>query len=114
MRMLFALAATLLASGCTGVIAEAGDSGGSSSAGGNGSGGGKGANQSDDCQGWEIAMPKRVVRLSFNQVAGSLRPIFGDAFADQVIEAHDIADPTERTFPPLGDTREGSSYIDSK
>jgi len=59
-------------------------------------------------------MPKRVVRLSFNQVAASLRPILGDAFADEMIESHDIADPTQRTFPPLGDTREGSSYIDSK
>ena len=28
--------------------------------------------------------------------------------------AIEIADPTERTFPPLGDTREGSSYIDAK
>jgi hypothetical protein len=107
-----AVLVALLGAGCTGIVQDSGDSGGSVRNGGGS--GGKGANQSADCAGWEIAMPKRVVRLSFNQVAASLRPIFGDAFADEMITTHDIADPTERTFPPLGDTREGSSYIDAK
>jgi hypothetical protein len=71
-------------------------------------------NQREDCVGWEIAMPKRVIRLSFNQIATSLRPVFGPEFANSMIAAHSIVDPTERTFPPLGDIREGSSYIDNK
>lgn len=101
----------LLAAGCTGVIDQTDDGSARGPAGGSTS---KPPNEAEDCVGWEIAMPKRVIRLSFNQVATSLRPIFGDAFADEVVTSHDIADPTERTFPPLGDTREGSSYIDSK
>jgi hypothetical protein len=59
-------------------------------------------------------MPRRLIRLSFNQIATSLLPIFGAEFAKQVVADNSIKDPTERTFPPLGDTDEGSSYIDSK
>jgi hypothetical protein len=86
---------------------------------GSGSGGGmsgemKPPNQAADCDGWDIAMPKRLIRLSFNQVATSLVPIFGQEFATKIISDNSIKDPTERTFPPLGDTDEGSSYIDSK
>ena len=35
-------------------------------------------------------------------------------FAAKIVTDNSIKDPTERTFPPLGDTDEGSSYIDSK
>lgn len=68
----------------------------------------------EGCDGPEIAMPKRLIRLSFNQVASSLRPVFGDAFADKALQDNHIPPPTERTFPPLGDTSEGSTYIDTK
>jgi Protein of unknown function (DUF1592)/Protein of unknown function (DUF1588)/Protein of unknown function (DUF1595)/Protein of unknown function (DUF1585) len=71
-------------------------------------------NQAADCEGWDVAMPKRLIRLSFNQVATSLVPIFGQAFATKIVADNSIKDPTERTFPPLGDTDEGSAYIDSK
>jgi hypothetical protein len=84
---------------------------------GNGTGGTgemKPPNQAADCEGWDVAMPKRLIRLSFNQVATSLVPIFGQEFATKIIADNSIKDPTERTFPPLGDTDEGSSYIDSK
>jgi hypothetical protein len=67
-----------------------------------------------DCTGDEIAMPKRLVRLSFNQLASSLRPVFGDAFAADVLKVNQIPPTTQRTFPPLGDTSEGSAYIDAK
>ena len=106
--------------GCTGVVNHgAPGSGGSNGTAGNGSAGMSGdtmklPNQSPDCEGWDIAMPKRLIRLSFNQVATSLVPIFGQAFATKIIADNSIKDPTERTFPPLGDTDEGSSYIDSK
>jgi hypothetical protein len=66
------------------------------------------------CDGPEVAMPKRLIRLSFNQLASSLRPIFGDAFAAKLITDNQILPATERTFPPLGDTSEGTSYIDTK
>jgi hypothetical protein len=71
-------------------------------------------NQAEGCDGWDVAMPKRVIRLSFNQVATSLVPVFGQEFATKIVTDNSIKDPTERTFPPLGDTDEGSSYIDSK
>ncbi len=104
------LVGAALALACTAVIGgedgvEAGGSSGPSI---------KPQNQEEGCVGWEIAMPKRLIRLSFNQLAASLRTIFDDSFADGIIDTFDIAGPTERTFPPLGDTREGSSYIDAK
>lgn len=68
----------------------------------------------EGCDGPEVAMPKRLIRLSFNQLASSLRPVFGEAFAKEVLTKNQIPKTTERTFPPLGDTSEGSSYIDSK
>lgn len=85
---------------------------------GSGAGGMSGSmkppNQSEDCEGWDVAMPRRLIRLSFNQIATSLLPIFGAELAQKIITDNSIKDPTERTFPPLGDTDEGSSYIDSK
>jgi hypothetical protein len=104
------------AAGCTGIIEDPPRSlgSGASGAGGESGGGGKTGNQSPDCEGWDVAMPKRVIRLSFNQIAGSLSPIFGEAFAAKMVADHAIKEPSERTFPPLGDTDEGSSYIDAK
>ncbi len=66
------------------------------------------------CDGPEIAMPKRLIRLSFNQIASSLKPIFGADFGNKVLVDNQIPPTTERTFPPLGDTSEGSTYIDTK
>ena len=80
---------------------------------GNGAGGSSTVGP-QDCEGPEIAMPKRLVRLSFNQIAGSLRPVFGEAFATDVLAVNQIPPTTQRTFPPLGDTSEGSTYIDAK
>lgn len=88
-------------------------SGGSSAGGASGtSGSGTGGPQ--NCDGAEIAMPKRLIRLTFNQVANSLRPTFGNALADKALADNHIPPATERTFPPLGDTSEGSTYIDTK
>ena len=77
-------------------------------------GGGDATSTPQNCDGTEIAMPRRLIRLSFNQLASSLRPVFGDAFANGVLTDNQIPPTTERTFPPLGDTSEGSSYIDAK
>ena len=121
MGLAFVLASAGL--GCTGVVAKEGSNkpGGTNPAGTGGAGSGgmsggdmKPPNQAADCEGWDIAMPKRLIRLSFNQLATSLGPIFGADFQAKVVADNSIKDPTERTFPPLGDTDEGSSYIDSK
>jgi len=107
--------------GCTGVVDKSANgtgpgNGGSAGSGSGGMSGGemKPPNQAADCEGWDVAMPKRLIRLSFNQIAASLSPIFGADFSKKIIADNSIKDPTERTFPPLGDTDEGSSYIDSK
>jgi hypothetical protein len=108
--------------GCTGVVDKSGTkpvtmtNPGVAGSGAGGMSGGemKPPNQAEDCQGWDVAMPKRLIRLSFNQIATSLAPIFGADFAKKIVADKSIKDPTERTFPPLGDTDEGSSYIDSK
>jgi Protein of unknown function (DUF1592)/Protein of unknown function (DUF1588)/Protein of unknown function (DUF1595)/Protein of unknown function (DUF1585) len=78
------------------------------------SGGGSTSVGPQDCTGDEIAMPKRLIRLSFNQIASSLRPVFGEAFAADVLKVNQIPPTTQRTFPPLGDTNEGTTYIDAK
>src|SRR5690242_14360148 len=62
----------------------------------------------------DVAMPRRLIRLSFNQIASSLRPTFGEAFASGILTKNQIPATTDRTFPPLGDTSEGSTYIDTK
>ena len=117
-----ALLLALTGSGCNAVVDKQdgtpsqqpnGGSGGSDGTGGM-SGTMKPPNQSADCEGWDVAMPRRLIRLSFNQIATSLSPIFGADFAKKIVTDNSIKDPTERTFPPLGDTDEGSSYIDSK
>jgi hypothetical protein len=107
--------AAAAAAGCTGVVDPNGPMPGMSSGGSGGSGGmTKPADQADDCDGWDVAMPRRIIRLSFNQLATSLTPVFGQEFTTTIITDNSIKDPTERTFPPLGDSEEGSSYIDTK
>ncbi|HEU5073769.1 MAG TPA: DUF1592 domain-containing protein [Polyangiaceae bacterium] len=67
-----------------------------------------------DCEGTTtLAAPKRMVRLTFNQLASSVRSLFGDALADDVMETFEIGDLTDRDFPPLSSPREGSLFIDS-
>jgi hypothetical protein len=108
--------------GCTGVVDADGPAPGGMNAGtagtGTGTGGSPGGmkpgNELEGCEGWTVAMPKRLIRLSFNQIATSLVPIFGQEFATMVATEKGIKDATERTFPPLGDTDEGSTYIDAK
>lgn len=107
------LASAALALGCTGIIAGDGEMDGPGGPGGPGTTS-KPPNMSEDCVGWDVALPKRMVRLSFNQIAMTLRGTFGDAFADRMISENSIVPPTQRTFPPLGDISEGSTYIDTR
>jgi hypothetical protein len=68
----------------------------------------------ENCEGTTtLAAPKRMVRLTFNQLANSVRSLFGDALADDVIETFEIGDLSDRDFPPLSSPREGSLFIDA-
>ncbi|HWA70858.1 MAG TPA: DUF1592 domain-containing protein [Polyangiaceae bacterium] len=99
-------------------------SGGSSNAGASATGG-SGANAGTSsttggspggasaCTGTDAVAPKRLVRLTFNQVANSIRTWFGNALADQISSTYEIGDPTSRTFPPLASPREGSVVTDA-
>jgi len=112
-------AGNLAGTGGNGPGTGTGGTGGGASASGASSVAGTGGemkppDQAADCKGWDVAMSKRLIRLSFNQVAASLVPLLGQAFSTKIVSDFSIKDPTERTFPPLGDTDEGSSYIDSK
>lgn len=67
-----------------------------------------------DCKGTTtLAAPKRMVRLTFNQLASSVRSLFGDDLADEVMETFEIGDLADRDFPPLSSPREGSLFIDA-
>jgi hypothetical protein len=54
-----------------------------------------------------------MVRLTFNQLANSVRSLFGDALADAVVEKYEIGSLSDRDFPPLASPREGSLFIDA-
>jgi len=82
-----------------------------------GSGGGSGTTTSGpmpvDCEGSTVAASKRMVRLTFNQLANSVRSLFGDALADEVVATFEIGSLSDRDFPPLASPREGSLFIDA-
>ncbi len=68
----------------------------------------------DNCEGTTtLAASKRMVRLTFNQLASSVRSLFGDILADQVMETFEIGNLSDRDFPPLASPREGSLFIDT-
>ncbi len=66
-----------------------------------------------DCVGSTVGASKRLVRLTFNQLAASVRSLFGDSLAAQVQTAFEIGSLSDRDFPPLSSPREGSLFIDS-
>jgi len=65
------------------------------------------------CEGPTLAAPKRMVRLTFNQLANSVRSLFGDTLADDITETFEIGSLSDRDFPPLASPREGSLFIDA-
>lgn len=67
----------------------------------------------EDCEGSVLGASKRMVRLTFNQLASSVRALFGDALAEQVKSTFEIGSLTDRDFPPLASPREGSLFIDT-
>ncbi len=102
---------------CTATLAgqeEDGSGGGSGSGSGSGPGSGAGGSTfSEDCAGTEVVTPKRLVRLTFNQLVNSIGNLFGAAVATTIQTDFTIPDATHRTFPPLSSPREGSVITDS-
>src|SRR5688572_17940249 len=118
------------AAGCNGVVGEPGGGGNRSGGGGvgvTGTGGssvtGTGGANVGPCTGDPVVTPKRIVRLSFNQIAASVRSMFttvssaavGTAIGDKIQNnpAYAIVDAAHRWFPPLSNPREGSVLIDT-
>lgn len=107
-----------VATACTGGIEGNPGAGGAPGASGAGtgamaSGGTGGSTPLGDCQGVEVAVPKRLVRLSFNQIASSVRALTSDALAATIAATYEVGDSLHRTFPPLASPREGSTLTDS-
>lgn len=83
-------------------------------------GGGGGANGPDTatagaagevaCEGDTVVVPKRIVRLSFNQLSSTIHALLDDTVGRQVDVEHEIGSESAiaRTFPPLASPREGS------
>lgn len=86
---------------------------GGGGAGSGGSAGTAGAPPIPGCAGTDVAVPKRVVRLTFNQIANSLKSLTTDAEAAAIATEQDIGDSEHRTFPPLASPREGSTITDT-
>ena len=126
---------TTVLSGCSGQFGEpiqfttgssGGDRAGTGGAGGAVTGGAGGAGGGtatgaggmvvtpQPCSGEEVIAPKRLVRLSFNQLANTVRSLLGNEFGDQVVATYGIGDATARTFPPLLSPREGLALVDQK
>jgi len=52
------------------------------------------------------------VRLSFNQVANSLKTLIDDIVGSEIVENFELLDAEHRAFPPLQSPREGNSFTD--
>ncbi len=89
--------------------------GGAGGAGGSGTGGtGAGGTGPAACTGTEVAAPKRLIRLTFNQLVNSISSLVDATISAAVATANSIPDATERSFPPLSSPREGSVITDSQ
>jgi hypothetical protein len=60
------------------------------------------------CNGSEVIIPKRLVRLTFNQQVNALGTLFGPALAQSIGTDYEIPAANLRTFPPLANPREGT------
>lgn len=89
-----------------------GTSSGSAQGGGSASAGGTTPGETA-CSGSDLTASKRIVRLSFNQLANSIGSLVSSALTTKLIDAHDILDLSHRAFPPLQSPREGNSITDA-
>jgi hypothetical protein len=62
------------------------------------------------CDGDTVLVPKRIVRLSFNQLSNTIHALFGDTLGRQIDVDFEIGaeSPVARTFPPLASPSEGA------
>lgn len=67
---------------------------------------------SNDCVGTEMAATKRIVRLSFNQIANTIGSLLDPALAPELATQNAILDSKHRAFPPLQSPREGGVVTD--
>jgi len=65
-----------------------------------------------DCEGADAISAKRIVRLSFNQVANSIGSLVDAALGTQIVADFELVDAAHRAFPPLQSPREGNSFTD--
>jgi hypothetical protein len=91
-----------------------GTGGGGAGAGAGGAAGTDGGPITTPCTGPELAAPKRLIRLTFNQLVNSIRVLFDDRLAASIAATSNIPDATQRTFPPLANPREGAVITDSQ
>ncbi|MBC8132444.1 MAG: DUF1592 domain-containing protein [Deltaproteobacteria bacterium] len=103
-------------SGATGGIPFGSGGSGTGNAPGTGGTGNTGGTSSTACVGDPVAVQKRMVRLSFNQVTTTIRTMLGNTIADSIVAdpvfAADLLDSKHRGFPPLASPREGSVITD--
>ena len=64
------------------------------------------------CSGTDLPAAKRIVRLSFNQVANSIGSLVDPALGTKLVEDFELVDAEHRAFPPLQSPREGNSLTD--
>lgn len=87
-----------------------GSGGGPGASGGTSAGGGSGGTAG--CVGTDAVSAKRVVRLSFNQIATSLGSLVDATLGTEIVEEFELVDAQHRAFPPLQSPREGNSFTD--
>jgi hypothetical protein len=61
----------------------------------------------------QTATSKRLVRLSFNQIASSIGGLIDTMLGSKVAADNQVVDAEHRTFPPLQNPREGNSVTDA-
>jgi len=66
----------------------------------------------DACVGTDAVSAKRLVRLSFNQIARSIGTLVDAALAAEIAMEFELVDAQHRAFPPLQSPREGNSFTD--
>jgi hypothetical protein len=84
------------------------------SASASGGAGGTGGTPTTACVGAEVTVPKRLIRLSFNQIANSITALFDEAATEAATASVQIPHVLSRTFPPLGSGTEGNVITDTQ
>ncbi len=66
------------------------------------------------CIGEDTAASKRIVRLSFNQIANSIGTLIEPSLAPVLVDDNQVLDSKNRAFPPLQSPREGNAITDGQ